>query len=244
MRIVTWNCNLSLGRKLDALLELNPDLAIVQECEQTLSVPSDYTYVWTGQNIRKGLGVLARDPEARPQPAARDEWTYFLPVTLPTLRLRLLAVWAYNHRAAKVGSERTGYVRDAVENLEAWLSEGRSIVAGDFNNCAAWDRPGNPNNMAEIASHLGKVGLRSAYHEGMQEPFGDESLMTHYHQRNPVKGYHIDYCFVHKDLGSLQVTVPRLDIWRRYSDHVPIVTAVSDGSRRSHGLELQTTLLR
>ena len=39
MRIVTWNCNRQLGRKLGSLLDLSPDVAIIQECERNLAVP-------------------------------------------------------------------------------------------------------------------------------------------------------------------------------------------------------------
>ena len=34
MRIVAWNCNMALDRKIDALLALKPDIAIVAECAE------------------------------------------------------------------------------------------------------------------------------------------------------------------------------------------------------------------
>lgn len=91
MRIVTWNCNLSLARKLDALLGLQPDIAIIQECEAALPVPQGYGFQWRGDNSRKGLGVLTRGLKVVLSPAGMDEWTYFFPLTLPEVQLRVLA---------------------------------------------------------------------------------------------------------------------------------------------------------
>jgi hypothetical protein len=34
MRIVAWNCNMALERKIDVLLGLAPDIAIVCECAE------------------------------------------------------------------------------------------------------------------------------------------------------------------------------------------------------------------
>ena len=75
MRIVTWNCNRQLGRKLQALLDLAPDIAVVQEWEKSLQVPDGFTYKWTGVFPNMGLGVLARDPQMRTL-AYDEEWTF------------------------------------------------------------------------------------------------------------------------------------------------------------------------
>jgi len=72
MRIVTWNCNLRLSKKLDRLLGLNPDVAVIQECEQALTCPPGYYYTWCGNDPIKGLGVLSRgEPLMSNQPT---EW--------------------------------------------------------------------------------------------------------------------------------------------------------------------------
>jgi len=228
MRIITWNCNLSLGRKIDTLLALNPDVAIIQECEREFTAPSGYSYLWCGQNVKKGLGVLSRDKDAFAAPDASSDWTYFLPATLPNLNLKILAVWAYNHRAAKLGATRTGYPRNAISQLAPWLSSGRSIVAGDFNNWAGWDKPGNPNGMREVATQLKALGLTSAYHGIRNEHLGQETTMTHYFQKNDAKGFHIDYCFLHESLKPLEIEIPQFQVWRKSSDHVPFLTVTSD----------------
>jgi hypothetical protein len=83
VRIVTWNCNLRLSKKLDRLLGIEPDFAIVQECERELSYPTSYFYKWCGNDLAKRLGVLSRGEPLALESTHREEWTYFLPLYLP-----------------------------------------------------------------------------------------------------------------------------------------------------------------
>lgn len=228
MRIVTWNCNLSLGRKLERLLELKPDIAVIQECEQILAVPSGYSFTWCGNNPRKGLGVLCKGIEAIVEQFAKNEWTYFLPVSLPEKRIRLLATWAYNHRAERFGPSSIGNPLVVLKELAPWLAKGRSIMAGDFNNTIGWDKPNGQVNFAEISSVLTGLGLDSAYHTYGGVGFGAESSPTFYHTKNIDKPFHIDYCFVHRTLAVTGVLIPQFSEWRSDSDHVPVVIDLSD----------------
>jgi hypothetical protein len=60
MRIVTWNRNLSLSRKLSRVMALEPDFAVIQECEGDVTgLPAGAQYLWTGNNFRKGLAVIS-----------------------------------------------------------------------------------------------------------------------------------------------------------------------------------------
>jgi hypothetical protein len=66
MRIVAWNCNMALERKVDGLLDLAPDIAIVCECAEPerLRLRSRSSWmqadpVWIGRNPHKGLAVFA-----------------------------------------------------------------------------------------------------------------------------------------------------------------------------------------
>lgn len=125
MCIVSCNCNLMLQRKLDALLALDPDVAIVQECEPGLSAPNVYLYFWCGANPKQGVGVLVRDTTAQVTPGASDQWAFFLPFDLPTFNVRLLAVWAVNHRAAKFNPLKTGMALPVINCLSRLLGEGQ-----------------------------------------------------------------------------------------------------------------------
>ena len=60
MRVVTWNCNLSLAKKLDSLLELDPDVAVIQECEEDLTVPEATLIFGAEITLVRGLASLLR----------------------------------------------------------------------------------------------------------------------------------------------------------------------------------------
>ena len=226
VRLVTWNCNLSLGRKLETLLSLEPDIAVVQECEQSLLVPEGYEFAWTGNNPRKGLGVISKGLPLEVSWHAKDHWAYFLPRSVDGDRLRLLATWAFNHRASRVGPDYTGNPREVIAELSEWLRDGRSVVAGDFNNSTIWDHIGRAARFRDIANDLDQLGLSSAYHEQSGETFGQESHPTFFHTKNPDKPFHIDYCFLHRSIGCRKAEIPDFTEWREFSDHVPVITDI------------------
>jgi endonuclease/exonuclease/phosphatase family metal-dependent hydrolase len=174
-----------------------------------------------------GLGVLARDPMMAV--ARYDErWTYFLPVELPTLRLNVLGTWAFNHRAKKVGSDRIGSCLPVLESMRDWLSQARSVMVGDFNHNPRWDTPRGRNNFRDICGRLDALRLKSAYHVATGEAHGSELQHTHYLYRNATKSYHIDYCFLHADVGPATIRVPPFEEWRSVSDHVPLIIDIND----------------
>ena len=198
----------------------------MQECERSFQPPAGYRYLWTGLNETMGLAVLARDLRATVQPRAHPSWTFFLPVTLPTLDLRVLGVWAFHHRAAKLGAGRDGNINSVLSEIGPWLSERRSLMAGDFNHNLRWDTPRGKNNFRPIVHRLRQIGLRSAYHEATLEGFNAESSPTHLFRRNHEAKYHIDYCFLHHSLPFTKVEVLQAEPWPSLSDHLPLVVEV------------------
>jgi hypothetical protein len=66
MRIVTWNCQGGFRHKADKIAALQPDIAIIQECEAPDRLPahdagwSQRPLCWHGDNPRgKGVAVFA-----------------------------------------------------------------------------------------------------------------------------------------------------------------------------------------
>ncbi|MDA1311104.1 MAG: hypothetical protein O2985_16060, partial [Proteobacteria bacterium] len=61
MRLVAWNCAMALHRKLDALLELRPDVAVLSEVAEPerliAKTPAlaEASLVWIGGKPNKGL---------------------------------------------------------------------------------------------------------------------------------------------------------------------------------------------
>ena len=183
MRIVAWNCNMALHRKLAALLALRPDVAVLSECasperlaERLGAAGLGCEPVWIGANRDKGLAVLAFNGyRARlAEEAYRRSLRFIAPIRIEgPLRFNLLAVWAQNfsdgiRRKRQPGPLRLALTRD----YRAFLGEGPAIVAGDFNNNIFWDRPGYLINHSHTVSLLENYGLVSAYHHARGEAQG------------------------------------------------------------------------
>lgn len=227
MKIVTWNCNLSLSKKLEPIFDLKPDLAIIQECEQDLQgIPDEWHYLWFGQNPKKGIGVISTSGLISVDSIFKDSWTYFLPINVNEGQIRLLATWAYNHRADRFGADKMGRPLDVFSEIDKWTGAGKLIVAGDFNNSVVWDKKKGNNNFTDIAAYLENRGVLSSYHRYYAEEFGGESRPTFYHTKNKEKGFHIDYIFCCRSLGIDSVSVGEHDDWISYSDHMPVITAI------------------
>jgi len=233
MRLVTWNCNFSLSKKLDKLLELEPDLAVVQECESELTgLPEGVSFQWCGNNSRKGLGVLSFGGNIEIAQFFNPSWTYFLPINAGCFQI--LAVWVFNHRAIKFGEDSDGYFLSVLPQLESWMTRSNTLILGDFNNSVVWDKTKGINNFIDIADSLSGKGLRSAYHDYVREDFGKESKSTFYHTRNQDKPYHIDYCFIPKTIDLVNVKIGAYEDWIDYSDHVPIIIDI-EGMKKDVG---------
>jgi endonuclease/exonuclease/phosphatase family metal-dependent hydrolase len=107
------------------------------------------------------------------------------------------------------------------------------VVAGDFNNSAIWDRPGNMNNMVAIDAALGELGLASAYHIAMNRSLGNEDHATLYWRDRKKNGYryHIDYIYLPTSWfdRSVQFSIGEFDdfVANKLSDHVPLSVAIS-----------------
>jgi len=243
MRLVAWNCNMALHRKLAALLALKPDVAVLSECaaperlaERLGAGAFDDAPVWIGANRDKGLAVLAFNGyRARlADDLYRRSLRFIAPVRIegPT-SFNLLAVWAQNfsdgiRRKRQPGPLRLALTRDYRE----FLGAGPAIVAGDFNNNIFWDKPGYLINHSHAVSLLERYGLVSAYHHARGEAQGAETEPTHYWRDRKKDGptYHIDYVFLPRAwaAGMREMRVGSFEDWcgARLSDHVPLVVDV------------------
>src|SRR5258708_13763656 len=88
MRIATWNCNMAFRRKFAALLALQPDLVVIQECEAAEFFAAEATFkprsaIWIGDNPRKGLGAFTfRAFRARRDRCYRPDTPSILPLRI------------------------------------------------------------------------------------------------------------------------------------------------------------------
>ena len=218
MRICTWNSNLKFSQKYSALDQYDPDIIVVQECEQDCTV-SGFQSFWTGTNIKKGLSVFITG-EGKVHAQYNKKLINFLPIETP--RLNILGVWAFNHRAKKIDPSFSGNAYEALECYESFITTQKpTIIAGDFNNSVIWDKPNNKNNFQILVHNLKQLGFASAYHVQTKEQFGQESNPTFFHTKKETKPYHIDYIFT-KGLKVEHLEVGKFAQWKKLSDHCPI----------------------
>ena len=240
MRIVAWNCAMALHRKIDALMALRPDLAVISEAaepERLLDrapVLADASLVWVGGNPHKGLllaGFGATRLEfSRRRHDGRLHWMAPVAVSgLPGVDapVHLLGVWAQNASEGNLRKDNPGFLQRALRRYRRFLRSAPCVVAGDFNNHVQWDRPGWRMNHANEVRALSRLGLVSAYHVSRGVEAGSEPEPTFYWRRRAADGYHIDYVFMPEEwsTGAFDLTVGPYEEWvgSGLSDHVPLV---------------------
>ena len=237
MRLITWNCNMALHRKLEALHSLAPDIAVLSECacpdivaERAGLASLGADSVWVGTNRHKGLVVLGFN---RYRVALDERYEashrYVAPVQVSgRRRFNLLAVWAQNFSAGITRKRQPGPLRLALRRYHGFLAEAPSVVAGDFNNNLIWDKPGWLMNFHHTVETLAGLGLGSVYHHVTGEAFGEESAPTIYWRDRTKDGptYHLDYVFAPHPwlLKVTNMEVGCFEDWcgSKLSDHVPL----------------------
>lgn len=245
MRIVAWNCAKAFHNKIDRLLALQPDVAVVSECADPevlarkcrlpeFSAPP----IWHGGNPNWGLGVFFRNNAAGHCHVGFDrDLPGIIPVevTAPR-RFNLLAVWG----PTGLLKADPGPLHQALKNYRSFLTEEDAVVAGDFNNNVIWDADGWANNFGRTVAHLDRLGLVSAHHEKNRGEHGKECCPTFYLHGNRNNPYHIDYIFVPRTWTErgFDLQVGQYDDWaapgtgmngRSLSDHVPLTFVAGDG---------------
>lgn len=231
LTVLTWNCNGALRRKWSLLDTFDADLLIVQECEDpAMAKDPAYLewaghYLWTGSTKNKGIGVFARrGMSLTPEPLELQSLQLFLPCWVNN-DWPLLATWTM-----QANSPAFGYIGQLWKFLQShsdFLAHPRAMLAGDLNSNACWDKWGRWWNHSDVVNDLGTLGLTSVYHHHFDEAQGQESHKTFYLQRNPGKGYHIDYVFAGPDWGKGALSVGDRDTWLAVSDHMPVVATFS-----------------
>ena len=230
MRVVTWNCNGGLRKKLDTISKLDADLYIIQECEDP-SQSDDLYYTkwannscWIGDSRHKGLGVFAGENIKLERLNWPDRFEgrrvkHFLPCLVDDT-LQLLAVWTHYNN-----SPTYGYIGQFWKymQLNKLLFED-IIIAGDFNSNVFWDKPRRSWNHSDVTNELNEHGIVSAYHLLHGEEQGKESIPTFYHHRDLKKAYHIDYFYIKNGLLSQDsaISVGERIEWLELSDHLPL----------------------
>jgi exodeoxyribonuclease-3 len=230
MRIVTWNCQMGLSKKTEALLSLNPDVAVVPECSEKSAAAlreRGYETLWIGSNSLKGLGVFCREGwSIRALLRPKQKWIVPVEVDGPT-PFTLIAVWACRI-GIKKADNYIGQVYRALISHPEWFNENPLVVAGDLNSNKIWDRERLVGNHSDVVKILAEHGLVSGYHEYFDEAQGAESRPTIYLYRHAHRTFHIDYIFIPQEWAThlKTVDVGSYEQWSKLSDHCPVTVEI------------------
>src|SRR5665647_441152 len=225
MRIVSWNCNGALRKKLAHLRSFDADVHVIQECEDPeQSTCPDYkawasNYLWVGGNKNKGLGIFAK-PEIVLALLDLDAGTLesFIPCTLNG-HFVLWAVWT--RQANSPTFRYIGQLWKYLQEHKATLSGKDAFVIGDFNSNVCWDAWDRWWNHSDVVRELEELEIHSLYHAIKSEAQGSESNPTFYMHRKRERPYHIDYAFLSKKyLPSALLEVGNPSIWLEHSAHM------------------------
>ncbi|HSH99805.1 MAG TPA: hypothetical protein VLA02_04315 [Reyranella sp.] len=238
MRIVAWNCNMALDRKVEGLLALKPDIAVISECAEPTRLRArgadrwiESEPVWVGHNPHKGLAVFAFNGyAARLCEHYHPSLRYIAPVHVAgAASFNLMAVWAQNASGGVMRKHQLGPLRRALVRYRDFMRDGTVLLAGDLNSNTIWDKPGwRINHSTKVRLLDERFGLVSAWHALRGERHGEESVPTLYWRDRTKDGptYHIDYVFLPSRLVErTKVEIGRFETWcgAGLSDHAPVV---------------------
>lgn len=249
MKIVTWNCNGALRRKLAKADSLHADVLVVQECEDPALSISAYrewacNYLWVGESKNRGIGIFPRNghqvqkldwnsgfsvpglfSKSTTLNWRTEDLRLFLPFTVDG-EFTVLAVWTKGR-----SEEVFAYMGQFWKYLQIHrddLSGPKTVIIGDFNSNVRWDKPDRWWNHSDVIRELVAMGIVSQYHRVFEEEQGKESKPTFYMQRNRHKGYHIDYAFTSSDLiEGCKLEIGEYNDWISASDHVPLALYIN-----------------
>ncbi len=221
IRILSWNCNGRFREKLKLIERLNCDIFVIQECENPQKYESSHygkfakNGLWISDNESKGLGIFISEKH---KISSLDWPSYclrcFLPVCIDET-FDLVGVWT-----------KKPYIEEffVYQSINYDKINEDSILIGDFNSNAIWDKLHGERNHTAVVDKLSKKGLVSAYHYLSNECFGEEKTKSFYLWKKKNKGYHIDYCFVSpRRLKSFNFLD---ESFLNFSDHIPFIVEV------------------
>ena len=222
---------MAFRKKADFILAHKPDILIVPECEHpdklkfNTDTPKPTDILWFGMNRNKGIGIFSYTKfKFKLLNTHNPDLRMIIPigVTGGKYDFTLYAIWANNPEDPD--GQYIEQVWKAIQHYDQDLND-KTILIGDFNSNSIWDRKHRESNHSNVVKFLESKDIFSSYHLFHKQIQGKEKHPTLYMYRHQDKPYHIDYCFVSKNIARKikSVEIGDFDIWRKHSDHVPVI---------------------
>jgi len=223
---------MAFRKKFQYILELEPDLLLIQECENeeklkgALDNVGYNQFLWFGKNVNKGLAAISfNTTKIEIMEDFNHEFEFIVPVhmKIDDRRINLFHIWTMPHQTDR-SKNYVGQIWGAINYYSDYLKED-SLLIGDFNSNAIWDKKYRVGNHSAVVEFLNQNEIHSIYHRNFNINHGDEKDPTLFLLKNKQKPYHMDYCFASASLLSAKTSfeVGEFDDWIKLSDHMPIV---------------------
>jgi len=222
---------MAFRKKWKSILKFNPDILIIQECENESKyknsqiIPNYNEFIWIGENLNKGVGIFSFNHyHIEISKNHNIDFKYILPLKVTgEVELNLYAIWAMPNK--KKRQERyIGQIWKAVNFYESELDE-KSILIGDWNSNAKWNYKRKIGHHTNVTDLLKKHKIISVYHKLKNEEHGKETEQTLYLLKQKHNPFHLDYCFVSESMlnKDTSISIGKYQDWIKLSDHMPII---------------------
>ncbi|MBX3722417.1 MAG: endonuclease/exonuclease/phosphatase family protein [Turneriella sp.] len=231
MRIISWNCNGAFRNKLRFISELEPDILIIQECEDLKKIEFDmfskpiYEGYWFGgENKSKGLGFFIMHEGISSLPVM---WEIEEDLVVPKVicykdqKILLFSIWTWPPKY-------NWAIIQSIRKYSKIIRHFKTICMGDFNAPYIAEDERFQKNIYNVANEFRKQGMLSIYHERANVNFGSENEFTWFRHKKATQPYFLDYCFISQSLlpDVIAYRIERFQDWRFHSDHCPIVLEI------------------
>lgn len=232
MRIVSWNCAGAYRDKIHKIIELKPDIAVIQECESLDELKEhckdnipQKNFWFSERDYNKGVGIFFYDDFEILSIEYYSSIEFIVPLRIKNeFDFYLFAIWAMQGRGE--GATYTGQVERAVNKYYKNILENHaSILIGDYNSPHIELPVDKPRIEYSLVDSFRNLGILSAYHEHFKVEYGKHNHNTFYqHRKNDLK-HMLDYCFVSKSFIKkiTNVEIGEYDDWMEFSDHCPLI---------------------
>jgi exonuclease III len=228
-KLATWNCNMAFRKKKGRILQHDPDILVIQECENP-DVRGEWQefsdWIWVGENDHKGLGIFSRSGISLESAGVNGRGGRFTIPIRTDSSIDVIGVWAMNEEQ-NPARRYIGQVYTALQDYRDFI-DSKTVIAGDFNWNVIWDEsPKSPlcGDFSDTVDILNGCGLRSSYHALKSSNFGDEGDPTFFMHKKRDRNYHIDYIFIPGQMveSAVDFSIGKYDNWIDVSDHVPVM---------------------